>query len=99
MNNMLEPEVEIFKTDNFVLFEQICEALENSNIKYINITNKGPKGILNYNNFLGRIIVLKETEEKALKIIQDILEFNKAPMEDEELPEELKEFDKKDSDS
>lgn len=95
IKDMDESEIEIFRTDNFILFEQICQTLKNSNIKYIDITNKGAKGVLNYTNFLGKIIVLKDTEKEALKIIQDVLKFNNAPIDDDELPKELKEFNKK----
>lgn len=93
-NKNLE-EVEIFSsTDDFIV-SQVCAVLEKNDIKYI----KEDDGIGGYHNiYFGksyetkRVIIAKENYDKAMTLINNIIETG-ADITEEELPEELRDID------
>lgn len=91
-------EVEVFNSDDYILVEQICEALEDAKIKYIKNTNSF--SVANalqiqtgFNTNSYSIIVSNENENKAKEIIENITKVYIAENYTEELPEELREYE------
>ena len=88
-------DIEVFSSNDYILIELICETLSNANIEYIKLSKgtavNGFMKIytgLDYNSY--KICVAKENEEKAIKIIRETLNIYNAKIDDNEIPEELK---------
>lgn len=91
-------EVEIFNSDDNILIEQICEALKKSSIEYLKISrgnaiNDFMKFYTGVNPNGYKIVVSKENEERAISIVEEIINQYNCKYYSEEIPEELKECD------
>ncbi len=91
-------EVEVFNSDDYILIEQICEALEEAKIGYIKSTNSfsvanALQVQTGFNTNSYKIIVSNENENKAKEIIENIANIYINENYTEEIPEELREYE------
>ena len=97
-NNSEISEVEIFNSDDNILIEQICDCLKNADIKYIksskgNAINGFMEIYTGVNSTGYKICVSEENKEKAKSIVEDIVNLYNAQIDNQDLPEELKDID------
>ena len=98
MNDDNIKEVEVFSSNDTLLIELICNALEKANIEFIKLPNGTAMDDfmtiytgVNYNGYT--ILVSDLNESKALLIVKEAVETYNAKVDDKNIPEELKDTD------
>lgn len=97
MNEENIEEIKLYSDTNDFIISQVCTILENNNITYVK-TTEGAGGYLTISTGIShktkRIFVSKEDYEKASDLIKNIIEDDvNTNIDDEELPEELRDVD------